>query len=100
MITVYTDASGEPHNIYGYCILETNEEKFIRSKFRLDSMEAEFLAIIEALNSNAVRSSNQTIFYSDSESVVGFINRKVHIRKGTTVRLLIIQILNIIGSME
>lgn len=76
MITVYTDASGEPHNIYGYCISETKEEKFIRSKYRLGSMEAEFMAIIEALNSNTVRNSKQTIIYTDSESIVDFITRK------------------------
>jgi hypothetical protein len=39
MITVYTDASGEPHNIYGYCISETNEEKFIRSNGNYRSIE-------------------------------------------------------------
>jgi hypothetical protein len=39
MVTAYTDASGAPHNIYGYYITETNEEKFIRSKFRLNSLE-------------------------------------------------------------
>ena len=100
MITVYTDAAGEPHNMYGYCILETNEEKFIRSKFKLDSIEAEFLAIIEALNSNAVRNSKQIIIYSDSDSVIEFINRKLQPRKGTAVRLLTIQILNIIDNME
>jgi ribonuclease HI len=100
MITVYTDAAGEPHNIYGYYILETNEERFIRSKFKLDSIEAEFLAIIEALNSNTVRNSKQIIIYSDSDSVIEFINRKLQTRKGTVVRLLTIQILNIIDNME
>jgi ribonuclease HI len=100
MITVYTDASGEPHNIYGYCISETNEEKFIRSKFRLNSMEAEFMAIIEALNSNTVRNSKQTVIYTDSESVVDFITRRVQMRKASIVRLLTIQILNIVDNLE
>jgi ribonuclease HI len=100
MISVYTDASGEPHNLYGYCIAETNEEKFIRSKFRLNSMEAEFMAILEALNSNTVRNSDQTIIYTDSESIVDFITRKVRVPKGSTIRLLTIQILNIIENLE
>lgn len=100
MISVYTDAAGNPHNIYGYCILETNEEKFIRSKFKLDSIEAEFLAIIEALNSNTVRKSKQITIYSDSASIIEFINRKAQTRKGSIVRLLTIQILNIIDNME
>ncbi|HJT48495.1 MAG TPA: reverse transcriptase-like protein [Nitrososphaeraceae archaeon] len=100
MITVYTDASGEPNNIYGYCISETNEERFIRSKFSLESVEAEFMAIIEALNSEAVRCSTQTIIYSDSESVVSLIKRRPPRRKATAVRLLLIQILNILDNME
>ena len=100
MVTVYTDASGMLHNIFGYYILETNEEKFIRSKFGLDSIEAEFMAIIEALNSNTVRNSKQTIVYSDSESVVDFIQRKLQARKGSIVRLLTVQILNLVDNME
>jgi|ERR671926_968984 ribonuclease HI len=100
MVTVYTDASGVPHNIYGYYIPETNEEQFIRSKFGLDSVEAEFMAIIYALNSNTVRNSKQNIVYSDSESVVDLIQRKVQMRKGSITRLLTIQILNIIDNME
>ncbi len=100
MITVYTDASGEPNNIYGYCISETNEERFIQSKFSLESVEAEFMAIIEALNSETVRNSTQTIIYSDSETVVSLIKRRPQRRKAVSVRLLLIQILNILDNME
>lgn len=100
MITVYTDAAGKPHNIYGYCILETNEEKFIRSKFNLGSLEAEFFAMIEVLHTDTVRNSKHTIIYSDSESIIDFINRKIQARKGTVARLLTIQILNIIDNMQ
>lgn len=100
MITVYTDASGEPNNIYGYCISETNEERFIKSKFSLESVEAEFMAIIEALNSETVRNSTQTIIYSDSETVVSLIKRRPQRRKAVSVRLLLIQILNILDNME
>ena len=100
MITVYTDASGEPNNIYGYCISETNEERFIRSKFSLESVEAEFMAIIEALNSETVRNSTQTIIYSDSDSIVSLIKRRPQRRKAATVRLLLVQILNILDNME
>ena len=100
MITVYTDASGEPNNIYGYCISETNEERFIRSKFSLESVEAEFMAIIEALNSETVRNSTQTIIYSDSDTVVSLIKRRPQKRNAATVRLLLVQILNILDNME
>lgn len=100
MITVYTDASGEPNNIYGYCISETNEERFIRSKFSLESVEAEFMAIIEALNSETVRNSTQTIIYSDSDTVVSLIKRRPQKRKAATVRLLLVQIFNILDNME
>jgi ribonuclease HI len=100
VITVYTDASGEPNNIYGYCISETNEERFIRSKFSLESVEAEFMAIIEALNSETVRNSTQTIIYSDSDTVVSLIKRRPQKRKAATVRLLLVQILNILDNME
>jgi ribonuclease HI len=100
VITVYTDASGEPNNIYGYCISETNEERFIRSKFSLESVEAEFMAIIEALNSDTVRNSTQTIIYSDSDTVVSLIKRRPQKRKAATVRLLLVQILNILDNME
>ena len=100
MITVYTDASGEPNNIYGYCISETNEERFIQSKFSLESVEAEFMAIIEALNSETVRNSTQTIIYSDSETVVSLIKRRPQRRKAASLRLLLVQILNILDNME
>ena len=100
MITVYTDASGDPNNIYGYCISETNEERFIRSKFSLESVEAEFMAIIEALNSETVRNSTQTIIYSDSDTVVSLVKRRPQKRKAATVRLLLVQILNILDNME
>ena len=100
MITVYTDASGEPNNIYGYCISETNEERFIQSKFSLESVEAEFMAIIEALNSQTVRNSTQTIIYSDSETVVDLIKRRPQRRKAASLRLLLVQILNILDNME
>jgi ribonuclease HI len=100
VITVYTDASGEPNNIYGYCISETNEERFIRSRFSLESVEAEFMAIIEALNSETVRNSTQTIIYSDSDTVVSLIKRRPQKRKAATVRLLLVQILNILDNME
>jgi len=100
VITVYTDASGEPNNIYGYCISETNEERFIRSKFSLESVEAEFMAVIEALNSETVRNSTQTIIYSDSDTVVSLIKRRPQKLKAATVRLLIVQILNILDNME
>jgi ribonuclease HI len=100
VITVYTDASGEPNNIYGYCISETNEERFIQSKFSLESVEAEFMAIIEALNSQTVRNSTQTIIYSDSETVVDLIKRRPQRRKAASLRLLLVQILNILDNME
>lgn len=100
MITVYTDASGQPNNIYGYCISETSEERFIRSKFILDSIEAEFLAILEALNSQTVRNSKQTIIYCDSETVVDHIKKRFVRGKAGVVRLLLIQILNIVDNME
>lgn len=100
MITVYTDASGDPNNIYGYCISETNEERFIQSKYSLESVEAEFMAIIEALNSETVRNSIQTIIYSDSETVISLIKRRPQRRKVATVRLLLVQILNILDNME
>lgn len=100
MITVYTDASGEPNNIYGYCISETNEERFIQSKFSLESVEAEFMAIIEALNSQTVRNSTQTIIYSDSETVVSLIKRRPQRRKAASLRLLLVQILNILDNMQ
>jgi ribonuclease HI len=58
------------------------------------------MAIIYALNSNTVRNSKQNIVYSDSESVVDLIQRKVQMRKGSIARLLTIQILNIIDNME
>lgn len=100
MITVYTDASGDPHNIYGYYILETNEERFMRSRFNLNSMEAEFMAIIEALNNDTIRNSKQTIIYTDSESIVDFIVGRVRMRKGSVIRMLTIQVLNIIDNLE
>ena len=100
MITVYTDASGQPNNIYGYCISETSEERFIRSKFILNSIEAEFLAILEALNSQTVRNSKQTIIYCDSETVVDHIKKRFVRGKAGVVRLLLIQILNIVDNME
>jgi Reverse transcriptase-like len=52
------------------------------------------------LNSETVRNSTQTIIYSDSETVVSLIKRRPQRRKSVSVRLLLIQILNILDNME
>jgi ribonuclease HI len=57
------------------------------------------MAIIEALNSETVRNSTQTIIYSDSDTVVSLIKRRPQKRKAATVRLLLVQILKILDNM-
>jgi hypothetical protein len=55
---------------------------------------------LEALNSQTVRNSNQTIIYCDSETVVDHIKKRFVRGKAGVIRLLLIQILNIVDNME
>ena len=73
-ISVYVDGSGGPSSGYGYFVKETGES-FYEKKPELTNNQAEYLAIISALN-KYVDSNDQVIIYSDSKNTVNQLNHE------------------------
>jgi ribonuclease HI len=74
VLHVYVDGSGSPHCRYGYLIDETGESHMEYHE-GISNNEAEYLAIITALNNN-IGKDNFIIVLSDSQLVVNQINHK------------------------
>ena len=74
VLHVYVDGSGSPYFRYGYLIDETGESH-IEYHEGISNNEAEYLAIITALN-NVINKDNQIVILSDSQLVVNQINHK------------------------
>jgi ribonuclease HI len=73
-ISVYVDGSGGPNSGYGYFVKETGES-FYAKKPDLTNNQAEYLAIISALNKYADSNVEITI-YSDSRNTVNQLNHE------------------------
>ena len=73
-INVYVDGSGGPNSGYGYFVKETGES-FYEKKSDLTNNQAEYLAIISALNKYADSNVEITI-YSDSRNTVNQLNHE------------------------
>lgn len=74
VLHVYVDGSGVPYCRYGYLIDETGESHMEYHE-GVSNNEAEYLAIISALN-NVFGKDNHIIILSDSQLVVNQINHK------------------------
>ena len=73
-INIYVDGSGGTNSGYGYFVKETGES-FYEKKPDLTNNQAEYLAIISALN-KYVDSNEEIIIYSDSRNTVNQLNHE------------------------
>ena len=73
-ISIYVDGSGGTNSGYGYFVKETGES-FYEKKSGLTNNQAEYLAIISALN-KYVDSSDKITIYSDSKNTVNQLNHE------------------------
>ena len=73
-ISVYVDGSGGSSSGYGYFVKETGES-FYEQKPEITNNQAEYLAIISALN-KYVNSKEEITIYSDSKNTVNQLNHE------------------------
>ncbi|MGY5146694.1 MAG: reverse transcriptase-like protein [Candidatus Nitrosopumilus sp. bin_7KS] len=73
-ISIYVDGSGGTNSGYGYFVKETGES-FYEKKSDLTNNQAEYLAIISALN-KYVDLSDEITIYSDSKNTVNQLNHE------------------------
>ena len=73
-INIYVDGSGGTNSGYGYFVKETGES-FYEKKSDLTNNQAEYLAIISALN-KYVDSTEEITIYSDSKNTVNQLNHE------------------------
>ena len=73
-ISVYVDGSGGSDSGYGYFVKETGES-FYEKKSDLTNNQAEYLAIISALN-KFIESEEQITIFSDSKNTVNQLNHE------------------------
>ncbi|QLH04052.1 ribonuclease HI [Nitrosopumilus oxyclinae] len=73
-ISIYVDGSGGTSSGYGYFVKETGES-FYEKKSDLTNNQAEYLAIISALN-KYVDSNDEITIYSDSKNTVNQLNHE------------------------
>lgn len=84
-ISVYVDGSGIPNSGYGYFVKETGES-FYEKKPELTNNQAEYMAIISALN-KFVDSNDKITIYSDSKNTVNQLNHEFAINNDELRRL-------------
>ncbi|MFQ5782437.1 MAG: reverse transcriptase-like protein [Nitrosopumilus sp.] len=94
-ISVYVDGSGGPNGGYGYFVKETGES-FYEKKSDITNNQAEYLAIISALN-KYVDSNEEVTIYSDSKNTVNQLNHEFAINN-EQLRNLAREAWNIIGK--
>jgi len=73
-ISIYVDGSGGTNSGYGYFVKETGES-FYEKKSDLTNNQAEYLAMIYALN-KFVNSTEEITIYSDSKNTVNQLNHE------------------------
>ena len=73
-ISIYVDGSGGTNSGYGYFVKETGES-FYEQKPDLTNNQAEYLAILSALN-KYVDSTEEVTIYSDSKNTVNQLNHE------------------------
>jgi len=94
-ISIYVDGSGGTNSGYGYFVKETGES-FYEKKPDLTNNQAEYLAIISALNKH-VGSTEEITIYSDSKNTVNQLNHEFAINN-EQLRILAREAWEIIGK--
>lgn len=82
ILHVYVDGSGQPKSQYGYYIEELNKPRLFK-KENITNNQAEYLAIIEALNDPDIQNTKNVIIYSDSKNTVMQLNHEYAINNNT-----------------
>ena len=96
-ISIYVDGSGGSNCGYGYFVKETGES-FYEKKPDLTNNQAEYMAIISALN-KYVDSDEDITIYSDSKNTVNQLNHEFAINN-EQLRNLARESWNIIGKFS
>lgn len=96
-ISIYVDGSGGTSSGYGYFVKETGES-FYEKKPELTNNQAEYLAIISALN-KFVDSDQEITIYSDSRNTVNQLNHEFAINN-EQLRTLAQEAWSIIGKFS
>ena len=73
-ISIFVDGSGGPNGGYGFFVKETGES-FYEKKPEITNNQAEYMAIISALN-KYVDSDGDITIYSDSKNTVNQLNHE------------------------
>jgi len=96
-ISVYVDGSGGTNSGYGYFVKETGES-FYEKKPEITNNQAEYMAIISALN-KFVGSDQEITIYSDSKNTVNQLNHEFAINN-EHLRVLAQEAWGIIGKFS
>ena len=96
-ISVYVDGSGGPNSGFGYFVKETGES-FYEKKQEITNNQAEYLAIISALN-KYVDSNDEITIYSDSKNTVNQLNHEFAINN-EQLRILAREAWSIMGKFS
>lgn len=97
VISVYVDGSGGENSGYGYFVKETGES-FYEKKPNITNNQAEYMAIIEALN-KFLNSNEEITIFSDSKNTVSQLNHEFAINN-EQLRVLAREAWNIIGKFS
>ncbi len=96
-ISVYVDGSGGPNSGFGYFVKDTGES-FYEKKPEITNNQAEYLAIISALN-KYVDSNDEITIYSDSKNTVNQLNHEFAINNDQ-LRILAREAWSIVGKFS
>jgi ribonuclease HI len=96
-INVYVDGSGGPNGGFGFFVKETGES-FYEKKPEITNNQAEYMAIISALN-KFVDSNDEITIFSDSKNTVNQLNHKFAINN-EQLRDLARQAWNVMGKFS
>ena len=96
-ISVYVDGSGGPNGGFGFFVKETGES-FYEKKPEITNNQAEYMAIISALN-KFVDSNEEITIFSDSKNTVNQLNHEFAINN-EQLRDLARQAWNVMGKFS
>lgn len=96
-ISVYVDGSGGPNGGFGFFVKETGES-FYEKKPKITNNQAEYMAIISALN-KFVDSNDEITIFSDSKNTVNQLNHEFAINN-EQLRDLARQAWNVMGKFS
>ena len=97
VLSIFVDGSGGPESGYGFFVKETGES-FYKKEPNVTNNQAEYLAIITALQKFS-NSSDEIIIFSDSKNTVSQLNHEFAINNNQ-LRVLAMQAWELIGKHQ